>query len=104
MAVFEAYYDELSNTIGNVGDNSFASFAGKLFAKKVIDMQEKRSATRQGLVPGAQELLNGVMRYVKGVKREEKDRTKKVLEIMDTVEWLKDLVKKMRGENSIAFQ
>ena len=104
MAVFEAYFDELSDTIGNASGNSFSSFAGKLFAKKVIDMQDKNSATKEGLVPGAQKLLNCVIRYVKGKKRAEKDRTEKVLEIMDTVEWLKDLVEKMRGENSIALQ
>lgn len=96
MAVFRKYYDELTGTIGNVSENCFTDFAGKLFANFIIIMNQKSSATKKGLVPGAQELIDAVITYVTGIEQEEKDRTRKVLEIMETVEWLRDIVHRMR--------
>ena len=98
MAVFEDYYDDLTEIIGEVDENCFAALAGKLYAKKIIAKGEKISAIKKGLIQGAQKLINAVIRYVKGVKGLERDRTDTVLDLMYRCEWLGDIVEKMRGK------
>ncbi len=100
MAVFEEYYDTLTDLIGSVDGNSFCRVAGKLFAKKIIDQAQKNKATKEGLVPGAQILISCIISYVR--QKDEAERTAKVLTVLGEVEWLKDSVTKMKGLSKIS--
>ncbi len=95
MAVFEEYYDTLTDLIGNVDENSFCQVAGKLYAKKIIDQAQKNKAIKEGLMLGAQIIINRVISYVR--QKDEAERTAKVLTVLGEVEWLKDNVTKMKG-------
>ena len=95
MAVFREYYDGLTRLISTQPENCFSELAGKLYSNYIITMLKKKDATRKGLMPGAQILMDAVLEYVTLGKKEEEE----VLRIMNEVEWLQHIIQRMRGQN-----
>ena len=79
----------------NISPETLKSFTGKLFAKKIIDQQTRLSVDRTGGQDGASTLLDHV-----GMKVEQKPKLLNVvLEVMESEENLRYIVKEIKGES-----
>ena len=99
MAVFreKKRYSKLTRIIGGVGDNSLTQLAGILYGGEIIDQHQKNDAIRNGLLKGAGQLIDHVIEYAERVEGRDR-RIQTVLDLMYECEWLRDIVREMRGE------
>ena len=94
--VLREYHGEISDVL-NVSKDSLLSFTQKLFAVKIIDRDTKISVTRTGGKEGAGILLDHIEMKVE----QNPDCLHLVLEIMENDEYLRHIVKKIKGEKIV---
>ena len=91
-AVLRKYHGDICSVL-NVSKESLQSFAQKLFGEEIINKETKISVIRTGGTEGADELLNHIELKVE----QNPDYLHVVLELMENDEYLRDIVKKIRG-------
>ena len=90
------YHGEICDVL-NVSKDSLLSFTQKLFAVNIIDRDTKISVTRTGGKEGASILLDHIEMKVE----QNPDCLHVVLEIMENNEYLRHIVKKIKGEKIV---
>ena len=96
--IIKQHHDKLYHVLVIVGKDSFISFVSKMYAKNIVTQIQKNSiinSNKRG--DGVDELLNIMEVYVSVEdEREREKRQKRLLRLMEEVEWLEDTVKKIK--------
>ena len=93
--VIRKNYSELCDRL-NTSDGAFDTFTNELYSKGIIDRNTLLSAQRQRGNTGATALLNNVELKIK----DDSSCLLDVIEIMDSIEHLSNVAKKMKGEKT----
>ena len=91
--VLREYHGEICDVL-NVSKDSLLSFTQKLFSKNIIDRDTKICVTRTGGKEGAGILLDHIEMKVE----QNPDCLHEVLKLMENDEYLRHIVKKIKGE------
>ena len=94
------YHGEICDVL-NVSKDSLLSFTQKLFAVNIINRDTKISVTRTGGKEGADILLDHIEMKIEQKIEQNPDCLHVVLEIMENDEYLRHIVKKIKGEKIV---